>query len=347
MSKQTASTIDKHLVLDKARAKAAIDAIKDRKHPVLLEPGVQARGKLRKKLGKELRPLFAGAGFDLGELDKALKVNHAELKKSLAQDQAATAKEYAQAHKMRLAGLANTRAALEQIAGVPHLTTSIPVATPFFIGARPAGFLEDSSVAPFNNVAKPALHATQNTGGRSAKISYYFAWQNPIDFLAVLNCSADVIANGHVRNTAEDGIFFGGSATVKLRAELNIFIGTLTISFQHGQKANIDTITAEGGGIFDVGGVGDRDVSASTHLSASNIQVDGNRIVVFEVAFIADYSIDDGSIDIDFASGNRSVVVPSLNIELLTPPGPSIQPPFVAHPFTGEPFTSVSGRSVR
>jgi hypothetical protein len=342
MSKQSAIHLDKHLVLDRARAKAAIDAVKDRKQPMLLETGVQARGKLRKKLGKELRPLFAGAGLDLGKLDKALQVNHAELKKSLAKERAATARQYAQAHKLRLAGLANTRAALEQLAGTPHLTTAIPLATPFFIGARPVGFLEDSSIAPFNNVAKPSLHVTQNTDGSSAKISFYFSWQNPIDFLAVLNCSADVIVNGHVKNLADDGIFTGGSATVKLRTELNVFVGPLTISFQQGQKADIDTITAEGGGIFDVGAVGDRDVSASTHLSATNIQVDGSRIVVFEVAFVADYSIDDGSINVDFASGDRSVVCPALNIELLTPPGPSVQPPFVL-----EPFTSVSGRSVR
>lgn len=342
MSKQSAITLDKHLALDKAQVKAAIDVVKDRKHPMLMDPRVQARGKLRKKLGKELRPLFAGAGLDLGKLDKALQVNHAELRKSLAADRAANAKQVAQAHKLRLAGLANTRAALEQIAGIPHLTTAIPLATPFFIGARPAGFLEDSSIAPFNNVAKPSLHVTQDTDGRSAKISFYFSWQNPIDFLAVLNCSADVIVNGHVKNLADDGIFTGGTATVKLRTELNVFVGPLTISFQQGQRASIDTITAEGGGIFDVGAVGDRDVSATTHLAASNIQVDGNRIVVFEVAFVADYSIDDGSIDIDFASGDRSVIVPALNIELLTPPGPGVRPPFVL-----EPFTAVSGRSVR
>ena len=106
------------------------------------------------------------------------------------------------------------------------------------------------NIAPFNNVAKPSLHITQNTDGSSAKISFYFSWQNPIDFLAVLNCSADVIVNGHVKNTAEDGIFTGGTATVKLRTELNVFVGPLTISFQQGQKANIDTITAEGGGIW-------------------------------------------------------------------------------------------------
>ena len=65
-------------------------------------------------------------------------------------------------------------------------------------------------------------------------------------------------------------------------------------------------------------------------------------MVVFEVAFVADYAIDDGSIDIDFAGGDRSVVCPALNVELLTPPGPGVRPPFAA-----EPFPSVSARSVR
>ena len=154
MSKHSAINIDNGLMLDKARAKAAIDAVKDRKRPMLAEPDVKARGKLRKKLGKELRPLFAGAGLDLGKLDKALKGNQAELRKSLAQERAATAKQYAQAMKLNLAGLANTRAALEHLAGTAYLTTPIPVATPFFIGARPVGFLEDSTIEPFNNRAK-------------------------------------------------------------------------------------------------------------------------------------------------------------------------------------------------
>ena len=43
MSKQSAVTLDKHLVLDKAQAKAAIDAIKDRKPPMRMDPRVQRR----------------------------------------------------------------------------------------------------------------------------------------------------------------------------------------------------------------------------------------------------------------------------------------------------------------
>jgi hypothetical protein len=329
-------------MIDESKARAAIDSIKDRKRPSFVPAGVKARGKLRKKLGKELRPLFTSGGLDLAKLDKALQGNQADLRKSLAQNRAATAKQYAQAQKLRMAGLANTHAALEHLAGTAYLTTPIPLATPFYIGARPAGFLSDSTIAPFNNVAKPSLQISQDTDGSSARISFYFAWQNPIDFLAVINCSADLIANGHVKNTASDGIFTGGSATVKLRAELNVFVGTVEISWQPGQKADIDTIHAEGSGIFDVGAIGDSDVSATTHLNATTIEVQGDQMAVFEVAFVADYSIDDGSIDIDFATGARSVVCPALNIELLTPPGPSVTAPFA----TG-PSTSASARSVR
>ena len=126
-------------------------------------------------------------------------------KKSLAQEQAASAKQYAQAHRMRLAGLANMCAALEQLAGTAFLDDA-HYGIDAVLHRRPArGYLEDSSIAPFNNVAKPSLHITQNTDGCSAKISFYFAWQNPIDFLVVLNCSADVIAIGHVKKTADDG----------------------------------------------------------------------------------------------------------------------------------------------
>jgi hypothetical protein len=59
------------------------------------------------------------------------------------------------------------------------------------------------------------------------------------------------------------------------------------------------------------------------------------------VAFVADYAIDDGSIDVDFASGARSVVCPALNIELLTPPGPGVRPPVAPGA-----STTVSARSV-
>ena len=55
------------------KARAAIDSIKDRKRPSLVPAGVKARGELRKKLGKELRPLFTSAGLDLAKLDKALQ----------------------------------------------------------------------------------------------------------------------------------------------------------------------------------------------------------------------------------------------------------------------------------
>ncbi len=337
MAKRTPSAIDESKAIDESVARAAIDAVKDRKRAALHQPGYAFRGKLRHKLAKELRPLFTGAGLDLDKIDKVLKGSQAELRRSLAQDKAATAKQFAELAKLRLAGLANTRAAIEHLAFNAYLTTPIPVATPYLIGARPAGFLTDSHAEPWNNWGKPALQTDQDTSGNTARVSFYFAWQNPLAYLAVINCSADLIANGHCSNTAEGGFFSGGSATVKLRAELNVFVGAVEISWQPGQKSDIVTITADGGSIFDPGAIGNRDISATAHLSCNSIEVQGDQLVVFEVAFVADYSIDDGSIDLDFASGDNAVIPPALNIELLTPPGSN----------PTQPFSAENGRSVR
>jgi hypothetical protein len=332
MAKRTARATDEFLPIDKFKARAAIDAVKNRKRVQVPEAGFAQRagGKLRKKLGKQLKPLFTAAGLDLKKVDKALKDRQAELRRRLARDKKANSKQFRKLAKLRMAGLANTRAALEHLAFKPYLTTPIPVATPFLIGARPAGFLTDDHVEPWNNWGKPALQSGQDTSGNSARVSFYFAWQNPVPYLAVINGSADVIANGHVANTAEDGFFSGGNATVKLRAEMNVFLGATEISWQPGQKSDIDTISAWGSSLFDPGGVGDRDVSATAHLSCTTIEVQGDQMAVFEVAFVADYSIDDGSIDIDFASGDRSVICPVLNIELLTPPGSNPNPPLTS-----------------
>lgn len=60
-----------------------------------------------------------------------------------------------------------------------------------------------------------------------------------------------------------------------------------------------------------------------THtVSCANIEVQGDQIVVFEVALLADYWIDDGSITVDFDGFNadHEVMCPALIVELLTQP---------------------------
>lgn len=329
----------KHAAIDKARLKAAVDAIKDRERLDVHQLRLAQQAKMaqvRRKLGREIRPLFAGARFDVGKLDKTLVRQQVEKRDALEKGNAKTAKAFARVARDRERGVANTERALRHIVGKPLLTTIIPITTPYLIYATPIGMLHDSHVEPWNNFAKFAYTSDRNTGYDTAVVKFFFAWQNPSDYLAVINCDTNLLINGVVQATAEQGWLTPGSAFVELRAKLTVYIGSTTINYQGSQQQQMASVYAEGGyALF--GGSGDiksENVFGAYNLSCSNIYVDGNQLVVFEVACRANWWIDGGSIVLafDFDPARRWVACPVLNVELLTEPqGSLVMPPVITN----------------
>ncbi|GKS65364.1 hypothetical protein YTPLAS72_26680 [Nitrospira sp.] len=310
-------------VIHPSKVKKAINAVKDQKpDPVRKASFTQQAqlAKLQRKLGKRLKPLFTDAGVDLKEIDAKLNSHQGEVRQWLKKEEAKTAKQFARLEKQRQAGFNNTRRAIELIALKPFLSTQIPVPTPFLISAKPAGILSDSQVVARNNLAKAAFSIGQDTSHSTANVNFYFAWQNPSNFLAVINCSADLITNGLCGAWATPGFLFGGTASITVRAELTVFAGPIKISWQQDQTKQLESLSAHGGGIFGFGDVLSSTISDTAHLSCKNIEVQGNQLIVFDVALTAEYSIDDGNVSIDFASGSQEIVCPGVTVELLTPP---------------------------
>ena len=307
-----------------SKIKQAINAVKERKPDPVRQASFieQARlAKLRRKLGKQLKPLLTEAGLDLNKIDATLKSHQGEVHQWLKKDEAKIAKQFARLAKQRQAGFDNTRRAIELIAFKPFLSTQIPVSTPFLISATPAGILSDSQVAAGNNLAKAAFSIGQNTPKlTTATVNFYFAWQNPSNFLAVINCSADLITNGLCSASAIPGFLFGGTASMTVRAELTVFAGPFEISWQQDQTKDVASLTAHGGGIFGFGDVLSTTVSDTAHVSCNSIEVQGDQLIVFDVALSVDYSIDDGNVAIDFASGSQGIICPGVTVELLSPP---------------------------
>jgi len=195
------------------------------------------------------------------------------------------------------------------------------------IGAIPAGFLTDSLVLPWSSWAKASLILDQNTSGSTARVSFYFLWQNPTNYLAVLNGATTLSANGAVGLDAQPGFLSGGSASLELHAELNVFVGNVEISWQQTQKSDIVSLSADGGNVLGLGDVVNRMISSASDLRCNSIEAAGDQVIVFEVALVANYAIDDGQISVDFTS-DLALLCPVLNIELLTPPpGPPTTPP--------------------
>ena len=313
--------------IDKAKLKAAIDKIKDRKRPELelLQMTRQSKqAKLRRKLGKQLRSQFEGATFDAKKIDQVLARNHAALAAALKEEGAA-AKKMGAIIKQQQQGIANTRKALEQIQFQPLVTTPIPISTPFLIYATPVGMLTDTHTEPFNNWAKFVYSSDQDTAYGSVVVNFYFAWQNNSDFLAVINCSTNLIANGLIEDTADPGWFFPGSAWLSLWAQLTVFLGATTINYQGTQLKQMGSVFTEAGysEIGSPGTINAQDVVGSFALSCSDIQVQPGQIVVFEVACLANWWIDEGgsiTLSFDFDPAGRQLMCPALQVDLLTAP---------------------------
>ena len=314
--------------IDRAKLKAMIDKIKDRKRPELelFQMARQSKqAKLRRKLGKQLRSQFAGATFDAKKIDKVLARNQAELSAVLKKERAADAKKVGPIIKRRQQGVANTRAALEQIKFQPLLTTPIPVTTPFLIYATPVGMLTDTHTEPFNNWAKFFYTSDENTGDSRVVVNFYFAWQNNSDFLAVINASTNLIANGLIEDTAEPGWFFPGSAWISLWAQLTVFLGSTTINYQGTQLKQMGQVLTEAGfsEIASPGTINSQDIAGTFALSCADIQVQPGQIVVFEVACLAEWWIDEGgsiTVEFDFDPAGQQLMCPALQVDLLTAP---------------------------
>jgi hypothetical protein len=126
------------------------------------------------------------------------------------------------------------------------------------------------------------------------------------------------------KSGAEPGLLFPGSSWLNLWAELNVFLGATEIDWQGTQRAGIGNVDAHGGhGFIRWGDVETTYISGGYHSSCSDIEIQPNQIVVFEVAFVANYGIDFGGniiLDFDFDPGNYEIPCPALTVDLLTPP---------------------------
>jgi len=315
----------KHAKIDPSQLKAAVDAIKDRKRPDIHQLRLAQRSKLtklRRKLGRNMPPLLTGS-FDAKKIDKVLAHHHAETHDLLEKEKAETAKRLAAIAKSGRLGIENTMQALEQIQFEPYVFNLIPLTTPYLIYATPVGMLHDTHTEPWNNWAKFSFSSDQDTAYSSVVVSFYFAWQNRSDYLAVINCNAALLINGLIEVTAEQGWLFPGGTSLDLWASLTVFLGQNPVNYQGTQKSQMGVLYIEGGGPFSAGSIAAENIFGTYPLSCRDIQVQASQTVVFEVACTADWWIDAGGsivLDFDSAPSAYQVACPSLNVELLTAP---------------------------
>jgi hypothetical protein len=318
-----------HGGVDESEVQAAISAIKDRKHLDISEVELSQRVqllRLRRKLGERLQPVFVEAGLDIEKINSILADHQNEVRMALEKEKLKSAEIMEQLSKSLQDRIANQKRALEYRASIHHpITTQIFLFTPFSIAAHPAAMLVDAHTEAFRNWAKISYNNTQNPVGPT-RVSFYFAWTNESQYLAVLDADSWLVAQGFCSAYANYGLFGGGSSSITLYAKLYAYIAgqsTLQDQLQVSNTLSIDKSGINYGGGTDLV---KENISGIYRLSIPNILVPSGRAVVFEVALEVQYAIDDGGISLSFNDNSPFgyIECPFLDAELLTPPAGTV-----------------------
>jgi hypothetical protein len=325
--------------MDPSEIEKVISAIRDREvdSTVPAPDQIQIRN-LRNGLQKQLAPIFERAGLDLEELSRIRRQHHQDLRK-LVEEHKSQAKTHraAQAEKMR-AALAQRSSVLNSIANQPigSIWNLSPIQKAWFITAEPVGMLfaignVDAFGTP-DNWAEIAYENSQDTSGTSVYVRFYFVWENPFPYAVVLNADTELVVVGTIEADANWALFGGGSSSISLWANLDVYVGGVDItSYYSNERDALVSVTAHGGDLFDQGTSPNVEfIIQPGHLWCQPIPVDAGQAVVFVVSMRADIKINNGSVDLSFSNTTPKdyfvVNCPGVTLQLLSG-GPVNAPP--------------------
>jgi hypothetical protein len=306
----------------KAAIKAAQTAIRDRER-LAISPSQRARLlSPRRELGERLQQVFAEAGVDIEKINTILAENQRDVLSVLKDEKSKTVRSLGALHENLRYGIENRRKALEWLALRPPVTTTvIPLWTASEIGVTPNATLVDTHIEASNNQARFLFTSQTDTSGDGGKIDvgFWFAWQNPSEYLAVLNAQSDLVVQGSCEAIGNPELLWHGESKINLSIELAVFqAGKVGTGF-----TNIKWLDAKGSAEIFLGGYGtDSAVLSDVYQLGpmANIFVE-QPLVLFFVHFLAEYSIRDGSVDLDFGKQqDHFIMCPGVQIELLTAP---------------------------
>lgn len=122
------------------------------------------------------------------------------------------------------AGIAAKRRALAMLAQ-PFTSTYVTLGEPFFISELPPNLdvFGDWLINPFNSWAKINLNKTASPGGPSdIDCIFYFLWENPSEYYAVVNVSSSLALYGQAGAQGAQGILSGNRAALDVNEYLSI-----------------------------------------------------------------------------------------------------------------------------
>jgi len=276
------------------------------------------------RAGEELfSEFFRKAGLDVKKLGALQEQHNTELRRILDKQKADAIKRASRAKDTVHSSISSQSQALELLAAnkpffqFPFITLD----KPFLIWATPhSNIISDSTIAPFNSWAKISVDSTQSSG--FDKLSFYFLWDNPSDFYAVINAATFMSASGHLEATAYGGL--SGIDPTSRYSDLGVSANFALWAWWVQPPTPTPYATQIFTSISASASFWDNSESASVsdgfNLDKTLFLVPPKGVVVFEVTFAVGYSNGHGHVVADFESGDFKVGCPVVVVSLLTSP---------------------------
>jgi hypothetical protein len=311
--------------LSKSKVRSAVSAIieKEQREGTLSPLHINERNQLwiRRNLRKHLEPVLIGGEFDKERANQLLARHREEVESYLQKQEKRSAKQASAISKAYRRAWDNRRAALKHLGNKPYTLAPTILDQPFSIFTFPSAMLVEDNIESGNSWAKLLWSDDQDIESKDVSVRFFFVWENPNDYLAVINIRASLIARGQCKVSAYPGLFLGGWSSLFLTTQLRAHLSGTVIG-GNAQEQKITSLGADTWGSI-VGGDKSsdlEDIFSEKNLAIEQIIVEPRQMVIIDVKLLAIYYIDNGRVDLVFARDHPYVACPAVTIEVLSAP---------------------------
>ena len=323
---------------DESQIKMALTAAKDlsaardarRQFATLHHADIRERSEIvanRRRVENLLAAFFIKAGFEVDKFDEVLAQNRSALRRIAERRKAEAVERSSSAKEILRHGVEGRRKAIEHLADVTSPESPTVAAPKFYeLLDRPFTILPTSGVylhAEHIESANSSANITVDSeSDREDELSFYFLWQNPRSTHAVIDVDAYLVLNGFCQAESAGGYFPGiRHSRLDVWAKLDLLewwnqppTSPLGQVDQYQQALSLSTDTE--GWFADADTVSEA-VFRGYDLRYNWFVVPPGAAMVLEVALLVRYGSREGSIHVDFASGDFEVLCPGVLIGML------------------------------
>ncbi len=316
--------------IDEAHLKAELSAIRARRQrtPFSLRQASRAlraesQAERREMTDNVLRPALARIGYEPREFDALCVRTQEEARNAFQKQKSALATEPPLAGAA-LRGWMEMQRQARSAAALQLNFNFVVLDTPAFILPTSGISLDGWNKEPWNNTAKlSGSWASPHPGNGWDELDFVFVWRNPASTYAVVNVETYLALNGFCAAWADGGVLPDNWAGFGLHASLNVYEWwnqpPTVPPAQATQDQLLNTTHAVANGFFDPGDYESAAIAGNYDVSYREFILPPQGVAVFEASFgILHEIFGDGSLELDFSSGNFGIMCPAVVIAILS-----------------------------